>query len=219
MATAWSVPRMWPGRTVAVLASGPSLLASLPLAKAAHAAGKLQAVAVNSSGVPSPRADGSLAEAAAPWADVLYGADAAWWVFHAQHALKFAGLKVTASSTVPFRDVLHLKPTGGEGFDPDPACLRTGCNSSYQAAHLAAHAGATRILLCGVDMHARGGSHHHGDHPSPLRNTTDSSFERMRRHFATLVAPLQERGVEIFNCSPGSDLDCFPHRDIRDLLC
>jgi hypothetical protein len=218
MATTWQVPRMWQGRTVAILASGPSLLASLPAVSAAHRAGQLVAVVLNSGGVATRRSDGSLQEAAAPWADMLYGADSAWWCFHAQQALKFPGLKVTASSTVPFRDVLALKPTGAEGYDPTPGCLRTGGNSAYQATHIAAQAGAARILLCGVDLHSRNGSHHHGDHPSPLRNSTDQNFERMRQRFHTLAQPLADLGIEVFNCSPGSALTCFPFRDIEQCL-
>lgn len=177
----------------------------------------MAAIATNCTGIPTQGRDGSLAPAAAPWADMLYGADAAWWRVHAAEALRFHGLKVTASSNT-FADVLQLVVTGTDGFDPTPGCIRTGMNSAYQAVHIAAQAGAARILLCGVDMHARAGSHHHGDHEKPLRNTTEATFVRMRAKWTGLLAPLRERGIEIFNCSPGSALTCFPQARVEEMV-
>lgn len=150
---------------------------------------------------------------------MLYGADSSWWIHHAHAAEKFEGMKVTCDPAVPYRDVLLVRNTGGHGFDPDPSSLRTGNNSAYQAAHIAIHAGASRILLCGVDMTAKHGSHHHGDHPWPLRNTPETNYLEMRRRWPGLIPAAQERGVEIINCSALSELECFPRRDIKDLLC
>lgn len=150
---------------------------------------------------------------------MLYGADSSWWSFHAQDALKFQGFKVTCVEDVPQKAVLRLRQTGIEGFDPDPACVRTGRNSAYQATHVAIHAGAARILLCGVDMTAERGSHHHGDHPSPLRNTTPGSYREMRACWPGLIPVARERGIEIINCSAGSALSCFPNRSIKEILC
>lgn len=209
MATPWTVPPLWRGMTVAVLASGPSLLASLQAVERAHRAGRLVAVATNSTGVATARSDGTVGPAAAPWADMLYGADAVWWRYHAAQALKFEGWKVTASQN-EFRAVHYLRPTGLEGYDPTPGCIRTGGNSAYQAAHIAVQAGATRLLLCGLDLHANAGAHHHGEHPPALRTTTPQSFARMRERWGTLARPLRELGIEVFNCSPGSALTCFP---------
>lgn len=149
---------------------------------------------------------------------MLYGADSPWWAYHAQDALKFEGIKVTCSEDVPQKAVHWIRQTGIDGFDPDPACLRTGRNSAYQAAHIAIHAGAARILLCGVDMTAEHGSHHHGDHPAPLRNTIEGSFREMRMCWPGLLPIAHERGIEIINCSAISALECFPKRSIEDVL-
>lgn len=143
----------------------------------------------------------------APWASMLYASDAIWWMHHAQEALKFGGLKVTQSSNVPFRDVLCLKGTGDSGFDDDPECIRTGKNSAYQAVHIAAHAGASRILLCGVDMH---GINWHGEHPNPLRTTRQIGYSMMLHHWGTIAPELNKRGIEVINCSTESALDVFP---------
>lgn len=136
----------------------------------------------------------------------------------AQTALRHPGLKVTTSDSTPYPAVLLLRPTGVEGFDDDPGCLRTGGNGGYQALHMAAHAGAARILLFGFDLDDRAGSHWHGDHPEPLRNTPSAVFAIWRARFATLVEPLRARGVEVVNCAPQSALQCWPLADPFDIL-
>lgn len=151
----------------------------------------------------------------APWADVLYAADATWWTVHAQTALKFAGIKVTAHESVPYRQVMELRNTGKEGFDPDPSAVRTGGNGGYTGVHIAAHGGAARILLCGFDMR---GTHWHGPHPKPLRSTGAHTFRKWIRRFETLAPELKARGIEVLNCTPGSALKCFPFMDLEEAL-
>lgn len=150
----------------------------------------------------------------APWADVLYAHDPEWWHYHAQDALKFAGLKVTAEDTVPFRSVHYLRETGHTGFDPDPECIRSGGNSGYQAIHIAAHAGARKILVCGMDMT---GGHWHGEHPAPLRNTAEVVYEIWRERLAGLSTELAARGIAVVNCG-GGKLEAFPRQTINEAL-
>ena len=215
MATPWKVPKnLWRNRIVAILASGPSLLECLPALQAR--AGDVVAVAVNSTGVSTKDDYGRLRPAACDWADMLYAADSCWWRLYCEQALKFPGLKVTASSDVPWADVLYLRPTGPEGFDPLPGTIRTGGNSAYQAMHIAAQAGARKIILCGVDMHTKNGVHHHGHHPSPLRNPGEAELTHMARRFTTF--PFKDLGIEIVNCSKTSILQCFPKVDIEEAL-
>jgi hypothetical protein len=148
----WTVPRAHEGATVAILASGPSM--SQAVADAVHAAG-IPAIAINST------------FRLAPWADVLYAADPEWWAHPSNRdALVFKGLRLSCQ---PMKAVLQLRNSGVTGFDPDPAAVRTGGNSGYQALHVAIHAGAARVLLCGYDMH---GGHWHGKHPAGLKETT-----------------------------------------------
>lgn len=214
MATPWKVPaNLWKNRTVLILASGPSLLSLLPAIRLRPEG--VHAVAVNSTGIPTTDDYGRVIPAAAPWADMLYAADSSWWSRYQQEALSFPGLKVTASDNA-FPATKYLHPTGTEGFDPHPGFIRTGGNSAYQAMHIAAQAGASRILLCGVDLHSNGGIHHHGRHPYPLRNPAESEFILMRNRFKTF--PAKELGIEVLNCSPGSMLECFPKVEIEEAL-
>jgi hypothetical protein len=197
--TWWKVPQMWVGKTVVVLASGQSM--NHDVADTVHASG-CPAIAINDT------------FRLASWADVLYAADSAWWICNSRDALQFKGLKVSVSET-PFQEVLRLKNSGHGGFDDNPAALRTGGNSGYQAVHLAAHAGAKRILLCGMDMH---GKRWHGNHPQPLRNPGESVFPRWLRWFQLLAPELEKRGIECINCTPGSALRIFDYQPLEQAL-
>lgn len=203
MPTPWMVPRLWPQQTVVVLAGGASLMQSLPAVERAVRAGKARALAVNN------------AHLLAPWADWLHAADAAWWSHHAQTALKFEGIK-TAAQEVAFRSVHFLRPLDGDTVMTTDRGAIAGRNSAHQAAIIAMHAGASRVLLCGVDCHENAGSHWHGDHPMPLRNTTATAHKAFIKGWTALakVTP-----VEIISCSPGSAVTCFPAMNIEDALC
>lgn len=196
----WSVPPLWARQTVAILASGPSM--SQAVADQVRDVG-IPAIAINTT------------FRLAPWATMLYAADPEWWQHPAHRgAHDFAGLKVSCSNV---KGVLLLRNTGKEGFDPDQSAIRTGGNSAYQALHIAIHAGAARILLCGLDMH--GGRHHwHGEHPHGLKQTVEENYAEWIKRFNALIKPLAERGIEVLNCTPGSALRCFPMADLAEAL-
>jgi hypothetical protein len=195
----WVVPPMWAGRTVAILASGPSMSAEV-------------AATVRAAGVPTIVINNTFR--LAPWADMLYAADAEWWAHPTnKDAHGFAGLKVSVSA-VP--GVQRLRNTGTEGYDADPAAVRTGSHSGYQATHIALHAGAKRVLLCGFDMH---GSHWHGRHVDGLRETQQVHYAKFIARFQTLVEPASRLGVDIVNCTPGSALCAFRFAPLEDALC
>jgi len=201
----WSVPRMWPGETCAVLASGSSM--TQEVADTVRAAG-IRSIAVNTTFKRAPRAD------------MVYAADEAWWKYHKAELMLYAGLKVMCTPTAmpnmcaPFPGIHVLRNTGRDGFDPNPAHIRTGNNSGYQAIHVAVHAGCSRVLLCGFDMH---GGNWHGRHPEPLREH-GNDYSAWFPMFETLHKELQERGVEVLNCTPRSALKCFPMADLKDVL-
>jgi hypothetical protein len=189
MAQRWKVPRMWLGQTVAILASGASMSREI----AAAVVGNVPTIAINNT------------FELAPDADLLYACDAKCWQ-HYGRALAFKGLKVTIDPSLPSRSVKLLHNSGQSGFDPDPANLRTGLNSGYQALHLAVHAGAKRILLLGYDMR---GQHWFGDHPAHLQDSDPHVFSRFIAEFEKVAPVYAEMGVDVVNCTPGSALTCF----------
>lgn len=193
------VPRIWVGETVVCLASGPSLT----LADVTRCRGSARVIAVNDT------------VRYAPWADVLYAADVKWWR-RFNGVPEFTGMKYSIQSnngTIhdDFPDVRVLRNTGVCGLDLQPDALRTGCNSGYQAIHLAVHFGATRIVLLGYDMQ---GDHFFGSHPDKSR----PPFELCLPHFQTLVAPVAALGIEIVNCTRESAITCFPMATIDAVI-
>lgn len=169
--------------TWAVLATGPSM--SQAVADAVR--GKCRVVAVSD------------AYMLAPWADALVSTDAAWWAAHPD-AKNFEGIKYT----------------GAPAYLPVPGVTRapwgdTGTNSGLLACKTAYAMGASRILLCGFDMH---GTHFFGTHPPGLGNTTPERFVELRKQFDVW----RPRNVEVLNCTPGSALQAYPFADLHEAL-
>lgn len=197
-----TVPRLWPNGVVVCMASGPSLTPE----DAEYCRGKADGVIVVNTTYKL-----------APWADALIASDVRWWQWH-KGAADFTGLKYATSKHVRWKGVQILRNSGAKGLDLDPSGLRHGINSGYRAINLAVHFGAKRILLLGYDM-KRGDDpkrleHWHGEHPVPSR----SPYASFVRYYRTLVEPLQQIGVDVLNCTPGSALDCFPMADLRTVL-
>jgi hypothetical protein len=204
----------WPGSTVAVLASGPSM--TREVAATVRASG-VKTIAVNNQAIAT---NGH--EAMAPWANVLYAADAMWWCQNKEAIKDYKGLKMTIMpnngvypNTVS-PDVLVLANGGPRGLDPRVTHLRTGHNSGYQAVHLAMNFGAKRIVLCGFDMHSKNGEHWFGHHK--WRQKYASRYDLFITAFNVAAPEYKARGVEVINATPGSALKCFPFAELEEAL-
>lgn len=203
-----TVPRLWPNSTIAILATGPSLVRE-DCERVREAGARI--VAIND------------AHRLAPFADVLYSSDRTWWPHH-KGVPSFAGLKFGIGSSPlkanPFHqypDITVLRNDGYDGLSTDPAGLCNGQNSGYAAINLAVHLGAARILLLGYDMAWRNGkAHFFGDHVGLAQH--EYLYPSFRKHFDTLVDPLLALGITVINCTQASSLQAFPMGDLRDVL-
>jgi len=206
------IVRRWPGATLVCLAPGPSLTA--------------EAVAdVSRAGVPVVAVNDTVR--LAPWAEVLYSSDRAWWRYY-DGVPKFGGRRVgigrhtgdASPIRVPSGMRIHvLEHTGPTGLDPAPTGLRSGSNSGYAAVNLAVHLGAARILLVGYTLGTHAGrGHFFGSHPRGLAESREEHYAAFRRAFGTLIAPLAALGVEVLNCTPDTHLAAFPRVDLADAL-
>lgn len=202
MAKPWRADRSWSGRVAVVVAGGPSVdVKQIRLLGIARSRDLIRAIAIND------------AVYLCWWADIAYACDRRWWAWHGSLP-RFVGQRLTLfandDGVIDFDQVGFLTKGKLEPFDPDPAALTTGSNSGYQAVHLAAHLGASRIVLVGFDMH---GDHWFGHHPALVRGS-DSPFETFKKKFAGLAHALSGMGVEVVNATPGSALTCFPCVDL-----
>lgn len=217
----FTVPKLWPRSTVAILAGGPSLTQ----AQVDACRDRCRVIAVNN------------AYQCAPWADVLYFCDEKWWGWHRDRAgyRDFAGMKMALETAGKVFDaepaVKKLRYAGrGQGQGPqnqaegpkglclDRDGLCTGSNSGYQAINLAVHLGAHRIVLLGFDMKsaASGRMHWHDEHPM----ATDPNVwaNEMLPCFPHLVEPLRRLGVDVINATPGSALKVFAMQPLEVAL-
>lgn len=137
----------------------------------------------------------------APWADVLYAMDRAWWKeYGAEARLTFDGEMCTPIAGVP--DVQRVL------FDH-------GKNSGLGAIALAAAWGAERVILLGYDCRKEAGrAHWHVDHPDEMGNA--GAMSKWPRQFAELARRV--KSTEIVNCSPGTAIECFERKALVDAL-
>lgn len=135
----------------------------------------------------------------APEARAVASTDSAWWAEHPV-ALHHPGRKFCAAPS--------FQPVAGVERLP----VTSHTNSGLLGVMVAIKLGAKRVLLLGFDMH---GEHYFGRHAAPLKNTTEMRFAQFKRQFAA-YRPL---GVEIINCTPGSELSCYPRGKLESYLC
>lgn len=155
----------------------------------------------------------------------MYAADHRFWIaYHARIVRAFRGELWSCSQGA--RDefgVLWVPCDVDRGLNLSGEKINTGCNSGFQAVHLAAlFQGVTlpefrrsRIILLGFDMQRTGGrSHCHGDHVKGLPN--GSNFRLWMDHFRVLARDLQSTGVEVVNCSRETAMQCFPRLPLAE---
>lgn len=184
----------WAGRTVACLASGPSL--TREDCDRVHVAG-LPTIVTNTT------------FRLCPWADVLFGFDARWWREHLSEVSKvFEGERLTCS---PVGRALGVPTLHGAQW------FTSYHNSGAAAISLALASGAKRVVLLGYDCQKTGGmTHWHGDHPKTLGNAV--SMPRWPHHFKQVARRAQSLGVEVVNCSRETALTCFPRAPLELIL-
>jgi hypothetical protein len=198
-----AVPRLCRSGVAVCLGGGPSLTA----ADVDACRGKATVIAIND------------AYRLAPWADVLYAADAKWWRWHAG-VPTFPGRKYAIRNldmAFPDDADIHILENSGEvGLETSPLGLRSGKDSGYQAINLAVHLGATKILLLGYDgQYPLGGpAHWFGEHPDGSRLDLGVTLPL----YDTLVVPLKRLGVTVVNCSRETSLLTFPRQPLAEAL-
>lgn len=211
----WTAEALWPDATFVCIGGGPSLTA----AQVEQCRDR-----VDENGLPVRVIVVNDAYRIAPWADVLYFCDDRWWQWHHKKVGDWKGLIVRLQGghhdfgDPRIKVLRNLDEKRGLADRRDG--LHTGQNSGYQAINLAVHLGARRLVLLGYDMQADQSSgpartHWFGDHPG---GTSPTVYEIMLPHFASLVKPLAERGIEIINATPRSRLRDFPMKRIEDAL-
>jgi hypothetical protein len=178
----------WSGRTVACLASGPSL--ALEDCETVRAAG-LTTVVTNTT------------YQKCPWAQMIFGFDMTWWTWHLR--------EVIATSAQALR-ICNYERNGTIDANTHPR-YRNFKNSGASAISLAIACGAERIVMLGYDCQKTGGKwHHHADHPEGRNCAT---MLKWPQQFAELA---KWATVPILNASRETALTCFPRVSIDEAM-
>jgi hypothetical protein len=163
-----------------------------------------------------------------PWADAVYGCDAAWWKYR-NGLPEFGGLKISwAGNGLTYPDIKKVEIVktrkGRELYSDDfhitGNSIGGGGNSGFQALNMAVLLfGARNFALVGFDMHDRGGKHWYGRNIWPqANNPQQSNFSRWMRAFDAALPKLTSIGAVVVNCSQGSALKTFPFQSIENAL-
>lgn len=204
------IPRIFDGQDAIIVAGGPSLKGF----DFGLLAGR-NVIAINR------------AHEFVPGATVLWWTDARYWRRAASTLMTHAApWKATGNleyelAELPWRGggVHQYLFTGATGFDENPEHLRHGWNSAHAAAHLAAHAGARRIILLGVDLRHDGtpaGRNFHSGYDEP--GVLPDGVAMWRTAFETLAPILATKGIEVINGSPDSALTVWPRCSPADAV-
>lgn len=155
----------------------------------------------------------------APFADALVALDTDWWAtnWKDEELRNFKGLKFATDPDVRDRFGAHwVHGVIRNGLSTDWDNVAVGADSGYYALAIAVLMGATKIIMLGYDMgHASDGkTHFFGDHPSNLRNC--SPYDLFVERYETIPAWCGENGVQIFNSTRQTRLNCFNRANVRD---
>lgn len=206
----WKVPREWVGQTAFIVAGGPSFTR-----EQAEALRGQKVIAINS------------AFLTAPFADVMVFCDKRWWLGEAgpkqwllcgkNTSKDFKGLVVTNARFLDDPRVKRLEKIKPPRWSRDPSTLCSQWSSVTAAINYADLAGASRIVLCGVDgkLANDGTRHNHGiRYPWTLKH---DSFERHAEEFRMISHHLRGR-VEVINANPNSWHDVWPRQKFEELI-
>lgn len=132
----------------------------------------------------------------APWADFIAASDGSWW-------RKFPEAKALPGKKFCMSEVADVtRVIVGHASIASSGVLALEC---------AKREGATRILLCGFDMH---GSHFFGQYNNGLRNTQPHQREQHFKQFEEWAR--MNPTLTVLNCTPGSALKTFPAARLED---
>lgn len=141
----------------------------------------------------------------APFADILYAGDRAWWKHYGDEASAFAGQRWTRSEDAAVRrGIRHF------------ACRSEFENSGFQAVELALSLGAKTVYLLGYDMQWEEFPHWHADHPRDMGNAEDVA--KWREKFDDAQMRFFAQGLRVVNISRETALKRYPRRSIDEAL-
>ncbi len=156
------------------------------------------------------------------WMDVIFFGDCGWWTRHRERLANWPGLKVSCCPRFSNRNkkqrdgikYVAKDPNNPIGIDDNPRKVSWNNNSGAAAISLASHFGVSKIYLLGFDMSLGENDDAHW-HPF---NDSSPPFGRHLKGFSKIAEDAKEKGIEIINVSPESEIDVFPKVSLKEVI-
>ncbi|NIQ02162.1 MAG: hypothetical protein GWM98_18620, partial [Nitrospinaceae bacterium] len=104
-----------------------------------------------------------------------------------------------------------MKLLGAEGFSWDlEKGVYSGYTISYVALQVAVYMGFNEIFYLGLDLRHQGSRTHFFGYDFHSKDHEKTEFPKMRKMLSFGARVLKKSDIRVFNCSPVSDLECFP---------
>lgn len=104
-----------------------------------------------------------------------------------------------------------IKLLGAEDFSWDlEKGIYSGYTIAYVALQIAVYMGFKEIFYLGLDLKNEGPNTHFFGHDYHSKNHETTEFPRMKKMLEFGAQTLSNTDVKVFNCSPFSQLECFP---------
>lgn len=200
-----SVPKLWPGQTAVLAATGPSFTEEVAKIIFKYR-DKIKLFGCNDSFKLLPDLD------------VFYACDGAWWNVHGNAVLNSVQpnchLWTQEEAAAKQFKINWIRGAWKDGFSCSSDLIHYGHNSGYQQLNLAYLYGIEKFILVGYNMQKVNDlSHFFGDHPKGLNR--HSSYNLFLNAFKTIP---DEFNTKIINCTPNSALTRFPMDDLERVL-
>lgn len=206
----WTPGRIWHNEIVCIIGGGPALKTEEGRAALERTKQGCRTIAINN----AYRRDKDTSFVGAPWADMLFFTDCQWWRWNFQHVRthwpKNRFLVTSTSDTAHATDEeagrkMQRMWRDRNDWSKDIRCV-FGYDGGTQCVNLAAHLGAKRIVLLGIDLQGgpKGEAQYHKLH---LRPTVQVNYKT--KFIPTMIEAVKrckEQGIEIVRGTPGFDV-------------
>lgn len=160
-----------------------------------------------------------------PFAECCFGLDMPW--IRRLHD-KLAELTIPVFLALPdhppidtpvLHNAVYLKRSRFEGLSLDPSLIQTGGNSGFGAFNLATLKRAKEIFLFGFDYTEGAGGHYNPDLYKWYKPGHNAHlWENWGSNYAGCMGQLKTLGVQVYNASMISTVECFPKVTLDDAV-
>lgn len=152
--------------------------------------------------------------------DVHLACNPEWWDHYHDQIKSEAALWTWDKPTADKYGLNHISGRWGPGLSTDPDYIHYHHGSGPQMVNLAYHYGVKTFILIGWDMRYSQKRHYFGEYPKELQHWPRTGPNGELTGLIKEMETIKPEGydIQIYNCSPGSALTCYPSRSLSELL-